>query len=243
MSRVVLVTGASSGLGLSLTENFRAQGDTVYGITKTKRHWVEAKKRLQRFKALRLIQADLSREEAVKKLFGRIRKEKGRIDILINNAGYANRPSPFEKEPLKELNQNLSGNLISVFLMCKHALPFFKKQRAGWIINVSSMAGKRAVPLLATYSASKFGVLALTQSLAKEHAEGGFQCITVCPGGMNTRMRAKLFGKDEAARQQSPDFVAGKIMEIIDGKIEVPSGGDIIIRHNQVAAVNAAPEA
>ena len=241
--RIVLITGASSGLGLSLAENFLQRGDIVYGVTQTKRNWPGARKRLNESSSRFLLyQGDVSREPQVKKLISKIAKAKGRIDILINNAGYANRPIQTERESLKELQKNISHNLISTFLMTKYALPLFKKQKSGWIINVSSMAGKRAVPHLTAYSATKFGVVAISQSVAKENPDGGFKCITVCPGGMNTTLRSKLFGKADAEKQQSPDFVAAKILDVIDGTLDVPSGGDIVIRHGQVTAINSAPE-
>ena len=127
--------------------------------------------------------------------------------------------------------------------MCKYTLPLLKEQKRGWIINIASMAGKRAVPSLGAYSVAKFGVTALTQSIAKENPSAGFRCITVCPGGMNTEMRAKLFGRKDAERQQSADFVADKILEILDGKIQVESGGDLVIRHGRITAINPLPEA
>lgn len=244
MTRIAVITGAASGLGLSLAERFLKAGDRVFGITRSKRHWNSVRKNLaSHLGRFHLMQGDVSREGAARNLCTRIKKEAGRIDLLINNAGYANKPTPLEKESLHELEKNLAGNLISVFLMCKYTLPIFKKQKSGWVINVSSMAGKRAVPFLAAYSAAKSGVLALSQSIAKENPKSGFKCITVCPGGMNTDMRAKLFGKEDADRQQSTDFVADKIMEVIAGTLPVPSGGDIVIRHGRVAAINPPPEA
>ncbi len=243
MDRKVIITGASSGLGLCLTERFVEAGDTVYGVSRTQKNWKEAKERVSDPKHFSLHRADVSSEAQVKSLVSKIRKRAGRIDILINNAGYADPPTPLEKESLREFQNNISANLLSVFLMCKHALPIFKAQKKGWIINISSMAGKRAVPFLAAYSASKFGVLALSQSIAKENSNGGLRCITVCPGGMNTGMRARLFGREDADRQQTPDFVADKIMEILEGKIPVEPGGDVVIRHSQVTAINPPPEA
>ncbi len=238
-----MITGAGSGLGLNLADKFLHQGDTVYGVTKTKRHWKEAKKRASSANGLLLRQVDVASEGAVKRFLSEVRKQSGRIDILINSAGYANRPTRLEKESLREFQKNLSANLVSTFLMCKHSLPLFQKQRKGWIVNIASMAGKRAVPRLAAYSASKFAVLALTQCLAKENEDAGFKCVTVCPGGMNTEMRAKLFGRDDALRQQGADFVADKILEIIEGKLAVESGGDVVIRHGKVTAVNPLPPA
>ena len=82
------------------------------------------------------------------------------------------------------------------------------------IINIASMAGKRAVPNLFTYSASKFGLLALSQCISKENVDTELKCVTVCPGGMNTKMRASLFGRKDAEEQQSPDFVAGLVYQV-----------------------------
>jgi len=240
---IVIISGAGSGLGLSLADRFVKRGDVVYGLTRTRRNWMRARARVGSNPHFRLVQVDVTSEPAVKRFFSRIRRRKEQITVLINNAGYSNRLCRLEKETLPEFQKNLTCNLLSVFLMCKHALPLFLKQKSGWIVNVSSMSGKRAVPLLGAYSASKFGVVALSQSLAKENPKVGFKCVAVCPGGMNTSMRAKLFGKKEAARQQSTDFVAEKIMEIIEGKLPVESGGDVVIRHGQVTAVSHPPSA
>jgi len=239
----VIISGAGSGLGLSLADRFVKRGDVVYGLTRTRRNWKQARARVGSNPHFHLLQVDVTSERAVRKLFAQIRRQKEPIDVLINNAGYSNRLCRLEKETLSEFQKNLTSNLLSVFLMCKHALPLFLKQRSGWIVNISSMSGKRAVPLLGAYSASKFGVVALSQSLAKENPKAGFKCVTVCPGGMNTSMRAKLFGKEEAARQQSTDFVAEKIMEIVEERLPVESGGDVVIRHGQVTAVNPPPSA
>ena len=241
--RIVVITGAAAGLGLSLAKQFLGEEDTVYGLTRTRRHWQSAREKVGRSVHFILLQADVRLESAVKKALAEIHRQAGRIDILINNAGYAGRLVKIEEETAEGFKKHFSGNLLATFLMCKYALPFFEKQRNGWIVNISSMAGKRAVPLLGSYSASKFGVVALSQAIAKENPDAGFRCITICPGGMNTTMRAGIFGKADAGRQQSTDFVAEKIVEIIDGKIEVESGGDVVIRHGRVTAVNPPPEA
>lgn len=243
MKQIVVITGAASGLGLSLSQKFLGLGAAVYGATKTRSHWSEAKRRLVRYSHFLLSQVDVTSEAEVRQFISGIVKKEGRIDILINNAGYASRPVPVDEENLREFQKNLSSNLVSAFLMCKHSIPVLRRQKEGWIFNVSSFAGKRAVPHLAAYSASKFGVVALTQSIAKENSDAGFKCVTVCPGGMNTEMRASLFGKEDAERQQSPDFVAEKIVEIVQGKIPIESGGDIVIRHSQITAINPLPKA
>ena len=243
MSRVVVITGAASGLGLSLSRHFLQSGDRVFGVTRTQRHWNSAKKNLKNSEQFSLDCVDVSSESQVRQYLVKIKGVVNRIDILINCAGYGGKLAPVEKLELSEFQNHLSNNLVSTFLMCKHLLPVFKKTNAGWIVNVASYAGKRAVPLMSAYSSSKFGVVALSQSIAKENPKSRFKCVTVCPGGINTSMRVKLFGAEEAQRQQSADFVAEKIVAIIEGKIPIESGGDVVIRHGKVAAINPLPEA
>jgi len=127
--------------------------------------------------------------------------------------------------------------------MSKHLLPLLRKQKGSQVANIASMAGKRAVPKLFGYSASKFGMVALTQCLAKENEDCELYAVTICPGGMNTEMRAQLFGKEDAARQQSTETVAAMILDVLEGKIKVESGGDIVIRYGEITAVNPCPGA
>ena len=124
----------------------------------------------------------------------------------------------------------------------KKIIPIMKKQNEGTIINISSMAGKRGVPNLAIYSASKFAVIGLTQAIAKELKDTGVYCISVCPGGMNTGMREKVFGAEDAKKQQNPKFVANVVKDILLGRIKVPNGGDIVIRHGEIESINDSPE-
>ncbi len=242
MNRIIVITGASRGLGLALARQFVDLGDTVFGISRTRKNWPAAKKAVpsERFK---LLAGDITSEKTVKTLLAEIKRRAGRIDILINNAGYCAPLAPVEKISLKEFREHFKQNLDSAFLMCKYAIPIMKRQPNALIINVSSMAGTRAVPRLVSYSASKFGVLALSQAIAKENAETGLQCITVCPGGMNTEMRRELFGAEDAMRQQTPEFVAGLMVQIAEGKITVLSGGHIVIRHSKITGVFPPPAA
>lgn len=240
MSRVVVITGASRGLGLELAKKFTSDGDRIYGISRTKTHWPSAKAAVPSGD-FKLLKADISSEKDVRALTAKIGKEAGHIDLLINNAGYCGPLTRVEDASAKELRAHLEQNLVSAFLMCKHAIPLMKKSPEALIINVSSMAGTRAVPRLFPYSAAKFGVLALSQAIAKENEGAGLKCITVCPGGMNTKMRRDLFGVEDAEKQQGPDFVAYVIDQIVQGRIEVLSGGHIIIRHGKITGVFPPP--
>ena len=101
------------------------------------------------------------------------------------------------------------------------------------------MAGVRAVPLLSAYSASKFGVLALTQAIAKENQNTPIKCISISPGGINTEMRQKVF--KDAKKQQTTKFVADKIIKIVEGELPIPSGNNVIIRHGKITAIQPLP--
>jgi NAD(P)-dependent dehydrogenase (short-subunit alcohol dehydrogenase family) len=242
MKRIIVITGASRGLGLALAKQFTDLGDTVYGISRTRKYWSLAKKVVPSAH-FKLLAGDLTKERTVKNLLTGIKRKAGRIDILINNAGYCAPLAPLEDVSLKEFREHFKQNLDSVFLMCKYAIPFMKKQPRALLMNVSSMAGVRSVPRLVSYSASKFGVLALSQAVAKENDGTGLRCITVCPGGMNTEMRRELFGNEDAVRQQTPEFVADIMVQIAEGKLEVLSGGHIIIRHSKITGVFPPPAA
>lgn len=243
MNKVVVITGASRGLGLSLAQRFLAEGNTVYGASLTKKHWSVAEASVSRPENFFLETLDLTKEAQVKKWISQIFRKAKRIDLLINNAGYGGKSELTDELTLKELKKNIEQNLLGSFLTSKYSLPIFRKQKKGFLINVSSMAGVRAVPKLFAYSAAKFGVLALTQCLAKENPDWNFKAITVCPGGMNTEMRAKFFGKEDAAKQQSPDFVADVMMRVIRGELVVESGGHIVIRHSQISGIYPPPVA
>lgn len=242
MPRISVITGASRGLGLALAKQFTDSGDTVFGISRTKKYWSAAKKAVPSGN-FKLFCGDLTSEKKVKALIAGIHRRAGRIDILINNAGFWTPIANLEAVSLKEFREHLKQNLETVFLACKYALPLMKKQPRALIMNVSSMAGVRAVPRLAAYSAAKSGVIALSQVIAKENADMGLQCITVCPGGMNTDMRRGIFGAEDAQRQQTPEFVANIMHQIVEGKILVESGGHIIIRHSKITGIFPPPAA
>jgi len=191
MNQVIIITGASSGLGLSLAKKFIQLGDIVYGVSKTKKRWKHAEQTVNDSGRFSLYEVDVTSESQVRSFISLVHKKAGRIQTLINSAGYAGRLANIQDLELEEFQKNVSGNLISSFLMCKYTIPILRKQKSGLIVNVSSMAGKRAVPRLGAYSASKFGVLALSQSIANT-AFGGSMCtISTGNGITSTTSRAK----------------------------------------------------
>ena len=237
--KFALITGASRGLGFELSKQLIASGWQVIGVSRTIAHWAAAKKKIPS-KNFRLIEADVSSVNSVAGLFHEIKKTTSKINLLVNSAAYGGKLERIEDTAPEEFEAHLRGNLFSVFLMCRAALPFLKKSKQPLVMNVSSMAGVRAVPRIAGYSASKFGVLALTEALAKENPEW-LKVVTVCPGGMNTKMRSDLFGKADAARQQTPAFVADKMLQILHDEIPVLSSSHVVIRHGKITQIMMPP--
>ncbi len=238
-SLVAVVTGASRGLGLKLSERLIELGYVVIGVSQTKKYWPAAKKIISA-RNFSLIAADISSEGKVKKVFDAVKKTGGKLDLLVNAAAYGGKLQRIEETSPKEFEAHFRANLLSIFLMCRAALPFLKKAKIPLVMNVSSMAGVRAVPRLAGYSASKFGVLAVTEALAKENPDW-LKVVTVCPGGMNTKMRSDLFGKEDAGRQQTPAFVADIMVQILNGQIKLQSGSHIVVRHSKVTQIIVPP--
>jgi NAD(P)-dependent dehydrogenase (short-subunit alcohol dehydrogenase family) len=238
MPRTAVITGASRGLGLALTRRFLRAGWRVFGVSRTRAHWKSALAQLPPASAVSFHAVDVTSEPQVQAYARRFRSKP--VDLLINNAGFGGVLRNLDRTPLADYRKLMDANLLSVFLMCKHFVPHVRRRKTGRIFNISSMAGQRAVPGVAVYSAAKFGVRALSQAVAKENAHA-LQCITVCPGGMNTEMREKIFGLEDASRQQSADFVAGVIFDVYQDKVRVESGGDIVIRHGKITAIHPCP--
>ncbi len=257
MNRRVIITGASRGLGRSLAEKFAAAGDEVIGVSRTRKNWkalpdfpgagkmpARAGGKTSSAGSLTMAQVDLTSEAQVKAFCQKMARQGKPVDILINNAGIGGTLQPVALTPLKDFEQMIRSNLTSAFLLTKHLIPVFRKQgNGGLILNISSMAGIRGVPKLFAYSASKYGMAALTQCVAKENSDTSLKCLNICPGGMNTEMRAALFGQKDADKQQSPDFVASVIMDIVEDRFPVASGSDVVIRHGKIFAVNPMPTA
>ncbi|MBI4174477.1 MAG: SDR family oxidoreductase [Candidatus Aenigmarchaeota archaeon] len=240
-NKVVVITGSSSGLGMEMAKVLSTKNNKIIICSRDESGLKNVCEEIaQKGGKCSYYKVDVTNRLQVSEFINKILKSDGKIDILINNAGYASRLNKLEDISYEDLEKNFETNIYSIFSILKCVVPAMKKQKNGMIINVSSMAGKRGVPNLSAYSASKFAVVGLTQSLAKELKDTNILSITLCPGGMNTPMRAKLFGLEEAQKQQDTRFVAEVVRDIIVNKIKVPNGGDVIVRRGKIS-VNPCP--
>lgn len=239
-NKVAIITGGSKGLGKALAFSFAKEGAAVLICALEKK---ELKKVCDTIKkqdgACDYARVDVTKKLQVEQFIKTIIKKYKRIDVLINNAGWAGMPTPIQKTTDKEFDKYFSTNVTSAFYFMRSVFPIMEKQKEGVIINITSRAGRIAHPRLPVYSATKFALRSLTSSLGKslQNAHSPIQCISIAPGGMNTPMRESLFGKEDAQKQQSPESVARIITDAITKKISVPNGGEVIIQNGEITSI------
>jgi short-subunit dehydrogenase len=182
--RVVLITGASSGIGRACAEHLAKNGYYVFG---TSRHQEKVKlfntKKWQG--VLRIIEMNVNRNESVKKGIVFVMQKAGRIDILINSAGFS-LAGGIENTSMMEAKSQLETNFFGVHRVCRQVLPIMRKQGSGYIINISSLAGLVGIPFQGFYSASKFALEGYTEGLRMEVKPFGIKVVLVEPGDFNT---------------------------------------------------------
>lgn len=181
---VVLITGASSGIGKATAEYLASSGLKVYG-TSRKAQVDNPDGFTGSGGFLRMIQLDVCSEDSAKKAINYVMEKEGRIDILINNAGFGIAGS-VEDTSIEEAHSQLDTNFFGMLRMCRNVLPIMRKQKSGLIINTSSVAGVISIPYQSMYSASKYAVEAVTEAMRMEVAPFGIKVSMVEPGDTKT---------------------------------------------------------
>jgi len=183
MSKVWLITGSGSGLGRYIAEAALKAGNKVVATARKTDQLADLVGEYgSRVLAVGL---DVTNEEQGKAAIAAAVETFGRLDVLINNAGYGDN-RPFEQVPTDEFRQVVETNLFGVVNMTRAALPVMRKQRSGHIIQISSLGGRTAFPGNASYHTAKWGVGGFTEAVALETAPFGVKLTALEPGGMQT---------------------------------------------------------
>lgn len=183
MSKVFLVTGSSRGLGRQIAEKVLAAGHSLVATARTPEQLADLAERYP--DQVRTVALDVTDPAAARAAVDTAIEAFGRLDVVVNNAGYANTAS-VEDMTAEDFREQLDTNLLGVVNVTKAALPVLRAQGAGHVIQVSSVGGRMATPGLSAYQAAKFAVGGFSEVLAQEVAPLGIKVTVLEPGGMRT---------------------------------------------------------
>jgi NADP-dependent 3-hydroxy acid dehydrogenase YdfG len=198
VSQVVLITGCSTGIGRDLAQHLTPAGYTVVATARK----VETLDNLQ--SALKL-QLDVTQQDLINNVVSLTLEKFGRIDVLVNNAGYAVRGA-LEEVPDEQIRQMYDVNVFGALRMIRAVAPHMRKQKAGRIINISSIAGRVSMPANGAYSSTKFALESLNDALRLELAPFGVHVISIEPGAIKTQFDATSlsFAQEILLNKNSP---------------------------------------
>ncbi|HVW90534.1 MAG TPA: SDR family oxidoreductase [Gaiellaceae bacterium] len=180
--RAALVTGGSSGIGLSIARMLRDEGYALTLVSRTREKIERAAAELH----ASAVAADVADPEACRRTVDEHLERHGRLDVLVNSAG-TGIAGTVEQMPAKHVDLQLGVNLRGLFLMAQAAIPSLRETQ-GWIVNLASIAGTMPTPGLAMYGATKAGIISLTRSLNEELDADGIRAVAICPSFVDTPM-------------------------------------------------------
>lgn len=200
--KVVVITGASSGLGEATARHLSAQGaSVVLGARRVDRIRSLAEALTGRGGKALAVNTDVTDREQVKRLVDTAVQTYGRIDVMLNNAGLMQQ-SPLERLKVDEWDNMIDINIKGVLYGVAAALPHMQRQKAGHIINVSSVAGHKVTPAGTVYSATKHAVRALSEGLRQEVKPYNIRTTVISPGAVATELPSHITDPDSAANIQ-----------------------------------------
>ena len=206
--KVILVTGASSGIGYQTAEQLAKEGHIVYGAARR----VDAMKPLEAF-GVTPVSLDITDEASIKEALNLIIKKENRIDVLVNNAGYGSYGA-VEDVRIEEAKMQFEVNIFGLARLTQLVLPYMRKQKSGRIINVGSMGGRLTSYFGAWYHATKYALEAFSDGLRMEVADFGIDVSIIEPGGIKTDWDFIAADKlDESAKGGAYEAAATKAVE------------------------------
>jgi NADP-dependent 3-hydroxy acid dehydrogenase YdfG len=212
--RRALITGASSGIGKATALAFAKSGIHVSLVSRSQPKLEEvAKAAMEYGVTAKAYSVDLADVTCVKERIAAIAEDFGEIDILVNNAGMGY-TAALQNMPLSDWQTVLDLNLTSVFQCIQAVLPEMRQRHQGTIINIASVAGHQVFPEWGAYCVSKFGLIALSKTLAIEERANGIRVVTISPGAVNTPIwdTDTVQADFDRSRMLTPEIVAQSIL-------------------------------
>lgn len=216
-NKVVLITGASSGIGWATAQAFASEGAFLMLVARREDRLKELTNICKQMGSrCEYMVLDMQNQQKLNELAKKTISMFGHIDVLVNNAGVGHY-GEFDTQTAEQITQVINTNLTSTMLLTHQVIPYMKEQGSGTIINVSSVLSQRAIPKLASYCASKFGIWGFSSSLRIELQNFGIHVCHFCPGLTKTEFQqhANMPDVSQSPRAVSSEAVAIKILDAV----------------------------
>jgi 3-oxoacyl-[acyl-carrier protein] reductase len=213
--RTALVTGASRGIGRSVSQALAGAGARVFLLARSSERLLGVAREIEKGGGRAdPLPADLSSAEQVRGAFHAVREQAGGLDILVNNAalGLWGRFLDF---PLEDFDRLMQVNVRGTYLCCQEGLKLMLPAGRGYIINIASVVGFKGYPNQSAYTASKHAVMGMTKSLAVEAQEHGVLVSVISPGGVDTRLAAEARPDLDRSRLILPEDIARTVLYLL----------------------------
>lgn len=219
MKKVIIVTGASSGMGKDFALHLLKKGHTVYGLAR----------RVERMDDIvqaggKAIAMDVTNEEQIQKAVDQVLKEQGKVDVLINNAGYAVYGS-VEEANIDAARRQFEVNIFGLASLTQKIIPSMRERKSGTVINISSMGGKMYTPFGAWYHATKHALEGWSDCLRVELIPFGVDVVIIEPGGIDTEFTDVFFQNLQGDPENGP--YAGALKKVIQSSREMAENGKL----------------
>lgn len=214
-NKTAIVTGGGRGIGKAIALTFAREGANIVVISRTKSEIdAVAEQAREMGRSALAITADVTKKDQIQAMTRQTLDTFGRIDILVNNAGTAIH-NPVIDLREEDWDLTMAINLKGVFLCSQAVIGTMMEQKSGYIINISSMAGKHGSKKYAAYSTSKFGLMGFTECLAAEGKPYNIKVTAICPGPVDTTLRAKNHPDDDRDKLMKSQDIADMALFLV----------------------------
>ena len=228
--KIVLLTGASGGLGTAIASHLDKNKYKIYGTSRKK---IESDLFIP-------VQMDLTDKDSIREAIHYIINKEKKIDILINNAGIGITGS-IEETPIEAVRKVFETNLFGMMTLIQEVLPHMREQKSGTIINVSSIAGYTGLPFRGIYGATKSAVMRMTEALSAETKSLGIKVVDVAPGDFKTKIaEGRIYTELKENSPYYPDYKQN--LKMIDEEVDAGLEPDVLGKKIQKIIENPSPK-